>query len=77
MVPAARAFATATVQRWGVAERCNDVAVVVSELLTNALCHALPEPRPAGLGRAIQLGLLQPGPCLLCVVADPSRNPRC
>ncbi len=74
-VPAARDFATATVQRWGVAERSNDVAVVVSELLTNALCHAPPEPRPARPGRAIQLGLLQPGRCVLCVVADPSRNP--
>jgi Histidine kinase-like ATPase domain len=74
-VPAVRDFATATVRRWGAAERSSDVAVVVSELLTNALCHALPEPRPAPLCRAIQLGLLQPGPCILCVVADPSRNP--
>jgi hypothetical protein len=74
-VPAARVFATATVRRWGVPERSNDIAVVVSELLTNALWHALPQPRPARHCRAIQLGLLQPGPCVLCVVADPSRNP--
>src|SRR5205823_13765846 len=45
-VPAARVFATATVQRWGVAERSSDVEVVVSALLTNALRHALPDPRP-------------------------------
>lgn len=74
-VRTARDFATATVQRWGVAERCDDVGVVVSELLTNALAHALPTPRPARAGRAIQLGLLQPGPCVLCMVADPSQQP--
>jgi Histidine kinase-like ATPase domain len=74
-VPAARDFATATLRRWGVAERCNDVAVVVTELLTNALAHALPTPGPAQAGRAVQLGLLQPGPCVLCIVADPSQQP--
>jgi hypothetical protein len=74
-VPAARDFAIATVQRWGVAERSSDIAVVVSELLTNALRHALPQPSPARPRRAIQLGLLQPGPCVLCAVADPSRRP--
>jgi hypothetical protein len=42
-VPAARDFAIATVQRWGGAERSGDV-VVVSELLANALRHALPGP---------------------------------
>ena len=58
-VPAARDFASATVQRWGAAERSGDVAVVVSA-------------RPH---RVIQLGLAQPGPCVLCAVADPSRKP--
>ena len=66
----AREFARATLQRWGVAERSEDIAIVISELLTNALRHALPEP---GHTRPIRLGLLQPGPCLLCAVTDPSR----
>jgi anti-sigma regulatory factor (Ser/Thr protein kinase) len=57
------------------AERSGDVAVVVSELLANALCHALPGPGPARPPRVIQLGLAQPGPCVLCAVADPSRKP--
>ena len=74
-VPAARDFAIATVQRWGVAERCGDVAAVVSELLANALTHALPGPGPARRHRVIQLGLAQPGPCVLCAVADPSQKP--
>jgi anti-sigma regulatory factor (Ser/Thr protein kinase) len=74
-VPPAREFAVATMHRWGVAERCGDVAIVVSELLTNALRHALPGPSQARSPRAIRLGLMQPGPCVLCVVADPSRTP--
>jgi anti-sigma regulatory factor (Ser/Thr protein kinase) len=69
-VRVAREFALATLQRWGVAERSEDIAIVVSELLTNALRHALPEP---GHTRPIRLGLLQPGHCLLCAVTDPSR----
>jgi Histidine kinase-like ATPase domain len=61
----------ATLRRWGMAERSPDIAIVVSELLTNALRHALP-----GLGNArprqpTRLGLLQPGPWVLCAVADP------
>jgi Histidine kinase-like ATPase domain len=71
---AARDFAVATVQRWGAAERADDVAVVVSELVTNALRHALPEPGEIQPRRAVRLGLLQPGPCVLCAVADPSRT---
>jgi hypothetical protein len=74
-VPAARDFATATVQRWGVAERSSDIAAVVSELLANALTHALPGPGPARPHRVIQFGLAQPGPWVLCAVADPSRTP--
>jgi anti-sigma regulatory factor (Ser/Thr protein kinase) len=58
--------------RWSAAERSPDIAVVVSELLTNALRHALPARGDARPRRPIRLGLLQPGPCVLCAVADPS-----
>ena len=74
-VRAARGFTLATVRRWGAADRAEDVAIVVSELLTNALRHALPgpgEPRPRW---PVRLGLLHPGPCMLCAVADPSPQP--
>jgi hypothetical protein len=69
---AARDFAIATLQRWGAAERMEDVAVVVSELVTNAFRHALPGSGETRPGSVIRLGLLQPGPCVLCAVADPS-----
>lgn len=72
-VRAARDFTVATLRRWGTAERSQDIAVVVSELLTNALRHALPGTGDTRPRRPIWLGLLQPGPCVLCAVADPSK----
>jgi hypothetical protein len=74
-VRAARDFTIATLQRWGATDQQEDIAIVVSELLTNALRHALPGP---GVPRArcpFRLGLLQPGPYVLCAVADPSQQP--
>ena len=70
-VRAGRDFTVATMQRWGAAERCDDIAMVVSELLTNALRHALPDVAQASR-RAVRLGLLQPGHAVICAVADPS-----
>ena len=74
-VRAARDFTLATVRRWGAADRAEDSAVVVSELLTNALRHALPGPGAPWPRWPVRLGLLQPGPCVLCAVADPSPRP--
>ena len=72
-VRAARDFTIATMRRWGVPERGDDIATVVSELLTNALRHALPPPGGGARPRPpIRLALLQPGPCVLCAVADPA-----
>jgi anti-sigma regulatory factor (Ser/Thr protein kinase) len=71
-VRAARDFTIATLHRWGTAERSQDIAIVVSELLTNALRHALPGPGYAGPRRPVRLGLAQPGPFVLAAVADPS-----
>ena len=72
-IRAAREFTISTLQRWGVTERREDVAVVVSELLTNALRHALPAACHALTGWPIRLGLLQPERGVMCAVADPSR----
>jgi hypothetical protein len=69
----ARDFTLATLRRWGAAERSDDIAIVMSELLTNALRHALPAPGEIGPRWPIRLGLLQPGRCVLCAVADPSK----
>ena len=73
LIRAARDFTISTLQRWGVAERREDVAVVVSELLTNALLHALPAAGHAHTAWPIRLGLLQPERGVMCAVADPSR----
>ena len=72
-VRAARDFTVSTLLRWGMAERSQDIAIVVSELLTNALRHALPGPGGSRPRQPIRLGLLQPESCVLCAVADPSK----
>jgi hypothetical protein len=72
-VRTARDFTTSTLQRWGVAQRGEDITIVVSELLTNALQHALRASSKTRAGWPIQLGLLQPGHCIMCAVADPSK----
>jgi Histidine kinase-like ATPase domain len=73
-VPAAREFTVATLRRWGVTGRSEDIATVMCELLTNALQHALPNSRGTPPPSPIRLGLLQPGACVLCAVADPSER---
>jgi hypothetical protein len=72
-VRAAREFTFATLRRWGAAERCDDIVVVVSELLTNAFRHAAPGRQGTGGPRwQVRFALIHPGPCVLCAVSDPS-----
>jgi anti-sigma regulatory factor (Ser/Thr protein kinase) len=76
LVCAAREFTANTLYRWGASARQDDVAIVVSELLTNALRHGLPrlpELSDVSLRHPIRVGLRQTGPWVLCAVADPSR----
>jgi anti-sigma regulatory factor (Ser/Thr protein kinase) len=72
-VRAARGFTLATLRRWDTAHSSQDIAVVVSELLTNALRHALPGAGDTAPRRPVRLGLLQHGRWLLCAVADPGK----
>ncbi|MGO9780240.1 MAG: ATP-binding protein [Streptosporangiaceae bacterium] len=77
-VHVARAFTVETLHRWGLTDRCEDIVIVVSEMLTNALRHGRPRRVGTGPGgtrrRApVRLGLYNPGPWVLCAVADPSR----
>ncbi len=72
-VHAARDFTLATLRRWDASERSQDVAIVVSELVTNALRHALTEAGDPRRRWPIRVGLLRFGPCVLCAVGDPSR----
>lgn len=69
----ARDFTATTLHQWGVAGRCDDIAIVVSELVTNALQHARPASSNTCAGSPIQLGLLHPGHCVMCAVSDASR----
>jgi len=69
----ARDFTTKTLRQWSVADRRDDIVLVVSELLTNALLHAMPAAGHSSAEWPVQLGLLQPGRCVMCAVADPSQ----
>ena len=71
-VGVARDFTAATMQRWGISERGDDIVIVVSELLTNALRYTMPCPGAARPRWPVRLGLLQPGPWVLCAISDPS-----
>ena len=73
-ISAARKFTTLIMERWGAASRGSDVAVVVSELLSNAVRHGLAPDGPS-LACGIRLGLLHSGPSILCAVTDPSDSP--
>ena len=72
-VRAARDFTVATLRRWGTGHSSQDIAIVVSEMVTNALRHALPGPGDTRPRRPVRLGLLQQGPWVLCAVADPGK----
>ena len=69
-VTAARHFAIATLRAWDLAGLCDDVGLVASELVTNALRHSLPAcPDESDLA-PIRLRLLRAAPYVLCGVAD-------
>ncbi|MFD7833641.1 ATP-binding protein [Streptomyces sp. NPDC059761] len=84
-VRGARSFTRSTLSQWGLDERFDDVALVVSELVTNALRHALPEDAGAGAGGGSGSGSGEPEPTvrlhlmrwstrLVCAVRDPSED---
>lgn len=74
-VGGARRFTRTTLNGWGLDERFDDVALVVSELVTNALRHALsadlaPDPQIP----PVRLHLMRWSSRLVCAVRDPSRK---
>jgi anti-sigma regulatory factor (Ser/Thr protein kinase) len=86
-VGAARRFTSATLQQWGLGDHFDDIALVVSELVTNALRHAVPDageavqPEPGRTGaaeprafqdRPVRLQLTRRHKGLVCAVRDPS-----
>ncbi|MGW1956800.1 ATP-binding protein [Streptomyces sp. NPDC001920] len=72
----ARKFTRRTLDQWELGDRFDDVCLVVSELVTNALRHAL----PAGAQRTpeqtppVRLHLMRWTERLVCVVRDPSHD---
>ncbi|MFJ8668613.1 ATP-binding protein [Streptomyces sp. NPDC093600] len=75
-VRGARKFTRTTLVQWDLADRFDDVALVVSELVTNALRHALPAdaPQEEGQNPPVRLHLMRWSSRLVCAVRDPSHK---
>ncbi|MDJ0461647.1 ATP-binding protein [Streptomyces sp. H27-C3] len=75
-VRGARQFTKSTLCQWNLAERFDDVALVVSELVTNALRHAVPAdtPREREQEPPVRLHLMHWTSRLVCAVRDPSQE---
>ncbi|MGP4001808.1 ATP-binding protein [Streptomyces sp. 8N706] len=71
-VKGARQFTEAALCRWDLSEQFDDVALVVSELVTNALRHGLPEDSAAAPQPPVRLHLMRWTSRLVCAVRDPS-----
>ncbi|KPI20009.1 putative anti-sigma regulatory factor, serine/threonine protein kinase [Actinobacteria bacterium OK074] len=70
----ARRFTRKTLEQWEPGERFDDICLVVSELVTNALRHALPSdtPRTPDQDPPVRLHLMCWRTRLVCAVRDPS-----
>jgi Histidine kinase-like ATPase domain len=74
-VRAARRFTGSTLPGWGMAGLVDDVGVVVSEMVTNALRYGLSALRGRPISpQSVWLGMLRQGSTVMCVVFDPSTN---
>ncbi|WP_055701017.1 MULTISPECIES: ATP-binding protein [Streptomyces] len=72
-VGSARQFTRKTLGQWNLDERFDDIALVVSELVTNALRHALPADTPREQqDPPVRLHLMCWASRLVCAVRDPS-----
>lgn len=75
--PQARRFLAATLDGWALERLLPDAGLVVSELVTNAVQHAV-EPGTADQGEyPVWLGIFLHPDELVCAVTDPSSRPPC
>jgi anti-sigma regulatory factor (Ser/Thr protein kinase) len=71
----ARQFTRSTLDQWDLGERLDDIGLVVSELVTNALRHALPSDHARISEQpAVRLHLMRWAERLVCAVRDPSKE---
>ncbi|MEU7422491.1 ATP-binding protein [Streptomyces sp. NPDC040750] len=72
----ARCFTRDTLDKWDAGERFDDICLVVSELVTNALRHAVPadQGRRGEQSPCVRLHLLRWTERLVCAVRDPSHE---
>lgn len=71
----ARCFTRATLDQWDVGDRFDDICLVVSELVTNALRHAVPaDAACAEHAASVRLHLMRWTERLVCAVRDPSHE---
>ncbi|PKW08552.1 Anti-sigma regulatory factor (Ser/Thr protein kinase) [Streptomyces sp. 1222.5] len=72
----ARRFTRGTLDQWDVGDRFDDICLVVSELVTNALRHATPAEQDRGDERnpSVRLHLMRWTERLVCAVRDPSHE---
>jgi anti-sigma regulatory factor (Ser/Thr protein kinase) len=72
----ARQFSRRTLAQWDIGDRFDDVCLVVSELVTNALRHALPTDPPHASAQEppVRLHLMRWTERLVCAVRDPSHD---
>ncbi|MEU6592689.1 ATP-binding protein [Streptomyces sp. NPDC046881] len=72
----ARRFTRDTLDRWDVGDRFDDICLVVSELVTNALRHAVPSAPCRGEAHqpSVRLHLMRWSERLVCGVRDPSHE---
>ncbi|MEV5611554.1 ATP-binding protein [Streptomyces sp. NPDC052225] len=73
-VGSAREFTRRTLADWDVPERFDDICLVVSELVTNALRHALPADTPYDQDPPVRLHLMRWTSRVVCAVRDPSNE---